>query len=141
LLFQSTGGTVSDGVCLYNFFRSLPIGLTLYNSGSVASIAVIAYLGAKKRKVNAHATFMLHRTSAVPQIATAARVQSIAQSLTLDDKRTEAIITQHLTLSDEQWRIHTVTDLWLSAEEAVQCGLADEIGDFAPPPGQPVLPI
>jgi ATP-dependent Clp protease, protease subunit len=35
LLFQSTGGTVGDGVCLYNFLRTLPVKLTLYNVGSV----------------------------------------------------------------------------------------------------------
>ena len=45
LLFQSNGGTVGDGLCLYNFFRSLPISLTFYNTGSVASVAAIAYLG------------------------------------------------------------------------------------------------
>jgi ATP-dependent protease ClpP protease subunit len=44
LLFQSTGGMVGDGVFLYNLFRSVPIDITLYNVGSIASIGVIAYL-------------------------------------------------------------------------------------------------
>src|SRR4051794_30276298 len=57
LLFQSAGGFIGDGVCLYNFFRAMPIDLTLYNAGSVCSAAVIAYLGAKKRKTSAYATF------------------------------------------------------------------------------------
>src|SRR5215217_2667776 len=52
MLFQSNGGTVCDGVCLYNFFRSLPISLTLYNTGSVAPVAVVAYLGAHERKLD-----------------------------------------------------------------------------------------
>jgi ATP-dependent protease ClpP protease subunit len=62
LLFQSSGGLVGDGVCLYSFFRGLPLPLTIYNVGSVSSIAALAYLGAEERKVSAHATFMLHRT-------------------------------------------------------------------------------
>ena len=44
LLFQSGGGNVGDGIYIFNLFRSLPISLTLYNAGSIASVAVIAYL-------------------------------------------------------------------------------------------------
>src|SRR5688572_8707271 len=57
LLFQSAGGTVGDGIALYNYFRSLPVGLTLYNVGSVASIAAIAFLGARRRIATPHSTF------------------------------------------------------------------------------------
>jgi ATP-dependent protease ClpP protease subunit len=44
-LFQSIGGSVGDGVALYNFFRAFTVPLTPYNCGNVASIATIAYLG------------------------------------------------------------------------------------------------
>ena len=44
LLFQSTGGTVADGIALYNYLRTLPIELHLYNAGTVSSIAVIVVL-------------------------------------------------------------------------------------------------
>jgi ClpP protease-like protein len=49
LLFQSTGGTVADGICLYNFLHRLPVEISLYNVGTVASIGALAYLGAKIR--------------------------------------------------------------------------------------------
>jgi ATP-dependent protease ClpP protease subunit len=39
-------------------------------------------------------------------------------------------------LPDNLWDVHKVTDLWLSAEEAVKYGLATEIADFAPPKGE-----
>src|SRR5690348_10307365 len=52
LMFQSSGGTVADGICLYNFIKALPIDLTMYNCGSVSSIAVLAYIAAKKRKAS-----------------------------------------------------------------------------------------
>lgn len=132
LLFQSFGGAVGDGVCLYNFFRALPIDLTLYNVGSVSSAATTAYLGAKKRKTSAYATFMVHKVQAIPQSATTDRLQSLTQSVIADDERTEAILRQHLKLTEEQWAVHRNADLWLTAKEAVSCGLA-EIGDFSPP--------
>ena len=87
LLFQSTGGAVGDGVALYNFFRALPIELSLYNIGTVASIGAIAYLGAKIRKTSAHATFMVHRTQLPPQTATAERLHALAYSVDLVGKK------------------------------------------------------
>jgi len=66
ILFQSSGGTIGDGICLYNFLRKSPIEIILYNSGIVSSIAVISYLGAAKRIVSQHATFMIHRSTAPP---------------------------------------------------------------------------
>jgi ATP-dependent Clp protease protease subunit len=132
LLFQSTGGAVADGVCLYNYLHSLPIEISLYNIGTVASIAALAYLGAKVRKASASATFMLHRTQASPVAATAERLQAIGKSVALDDQRTEAILKKHLQLSDELWEVHKVADLWLSADEALKYGLATEIAEFSP---------
>jgi len=141
VLFQSSGGYVGDGVCLYNFFQSLQFDLTLYNVGSVQSIATLAYLGAKKRKTSAQATFMIHRSYNVPQATTSARLQSVAQSLSLDDQRTEAILKKHITLSNKQWAEFNYHDLVFSGTDAVQIGMADEIGEFCPPTGTQVFNI
>jgi ATP-dependent Clp protease protease subunit len=141
LLFQTTGGTVGDGVCLYNYLRSLPIEISLYNVGTVASIGTLAYLGAKVRKTSTSGTFMLHRTQAGAQGITAQRLQAVGKSISLDDQRTEAILRERLNLPDEMWEVHRVADLWLSAEEALRCGLATEIADFAPLLGSQVFNI
>jgi ATP-dependent Clp protease protease subunit len=136
LMFHSTGGFVGDGVCLYNYFKSFPISLTLYNPGVVASIGVIAYLGAKHRKTSAHAVFMIHRTQCnIPQGTPASRAKTIVDAAILDDKRTETILREKLVLPEEKWRSFDNDNLHFSAEEAVRYGIADEIADFSPPPG------
>ena len=141
MLFQSSGGYIGDGICLYNFFKTLPIDLTLYNVGNVCSAGVTAYLGAKERKASAHAAFMVHRTQSPGQPASAERLHAITQSVLLDDERTEAILRQHVTLPDDKWAVHKIADLWLSADEAVKAHLATGIGEFSPPPGQQVYVI
>jgi ATP-dependent Clp protease protease subunit len=141
LLFQSDGGVVGDGVCLYNYFRTLPIDLTLYNAGSVRSIATIAYLGAKGRKTSTHATFMIHRTATTPQSATATRLEAVTQSLSLDDRRTERILRDHLTLPVEMWAKLDHYELTFSAEEATKLGIAEEIAEFSPPVGARVYAL
>lgn len=133
LLFQTTGGTVTDGICLYNFFRTLPIGLSIYNAGGVSSIGVIAYLGASRRYTSAHATFMVHRSYFSPVAANSDRLKALAEALVLDDQRTEAILKANIKLSPEKWAIHEHQDLYLSADDAVVSGLAHDIAEFAPP--------
>ena len=91
LLFQSSGGCVGDGVCLYNFFRSLPIELTIYNVGSVYSAGVLAYLGGKRRVTSKRAMFMVHRVMTNPGRTPAMAMKGIAKSLILEDERVESI--------------------------------------------------
>lgn len=140
MLFQSFGGSVGDGVCLYNYFRSLPLDLTLYNVGNISSAATVAFLGAKRRKTSAYATFMVHKAQSPGMPATAERLHAIAHSVVVDDQRLEAILRQDLRLTDDQWAVHRVADLWLTAQEAADCGLA-ELGEFAPPPGTQIYNV
>jgi ATP-dependent protease ClpP protease subunit len=140
LLFQSSGGSVGEGICLYNFFRTLPIELTIYNVGSVNSAAVIAYLGAKRRITSARAVFMLHRTFAkagetVPYMM----IPGITKNLAMSDEHTESILRENITLPESMnWSDLDRYDFYFSGAEAVQIGLAHEIGDFAPPAGTSV---
>ncbi len=142
LLFQSNGGTVGDGICLYNFFKTFPVDLILYNVGAVQSIAVIAYLGAKTRKTSARALFMLHRTSSPAQATMAVTLKGVAKSLTLDDQRAESILKESVTLlGNEQWSNLDYYDFFFSGEEAVKIGLAHEIGEFSPPSGTQIYNV
>jgi ATP-dependent Clp protease protease subunit len=141
LLFQTAGGYVGDGVFLYNLFRTIPIELTLYNAGQISSAGVVAYLGAKHRKTTRNATFMLHRSASNQQFATAAKLAHAAKSLILDDERTEAIVREHIKFPSELWDKIEHHDVYVSGEEAVKFGLADEIAEFAPPLGTQVYNI
>jgi ATP-dependent Clp protease protease subunit len=102
LLFQSSGGSVGDGICLYNFFKTLPVELTVYNVGSVCSIAVIAYLGARHRVASPRAVFMIHRTTTNLTHAPAVMMKGVAKSLILDDERIESILRESVTLAGEE---------------------------------------
>lgn len=138
VLFQSNGGYIADGIFLFNLFRTLPIELTLYNVGQLSSAAVIAYLGAGRRKTAANATFMVHRSTYSPQFATSSKLHKLAKNLILDDERCEAIVRERVTLPEDLWSEIQHHDVYLSGDEAVKFGMADEIGEFAPPAGTQV---
>jgi ATP-dependent protease ClpP protease subunit len=127
---------------LYNFLRSMSaLDVSLYNSGQVASAAVIAYLGAKRRVASKSSIFMLHRSHNSPQFATASKMEKMAANLTLDDKRTEDILKAHVKMPDELWKQLENYDLYLTGEDAVKFGVATELGDFAPPAGTQIYKV
>lgn len=136
LFFHSAGGSVSDGIALYNFFRAYTTNLVLYNGGMVASIAAISYLGARTRKTSAHAVFMLHKTTNLPlQPAQSGTLQVMAESVALDDRRSDAIRAEHTRIPAERLALLDKYDLFITAQEAVEYGMAQEIAEFSPPTG------
>jgi ATP-dependent Clp protease, protease subunit len=141
VMFQSWGGFVGDGVMLYNLFRALTIDLSLYNAGQVASAAVIAYLGAKRRVATKSSIFMIHRSHSSPQFATAAKLGKLAENLNIDDKRSEDILKAHIKMPDELWKELEHHDLYSTGEEAVKFGIATELGDFTPAPGTQIYKV
>lgn len=138
LLLQSFGGMIGDGICAYSLLKGCSMPLTIYNCGAVQSAAVLAYIGAATRKVSPYAAFMAHSCAVGSQGAGPHALKSIARSMEIDNERAEGIIHKHASLSDEQWAIYQNRDLWLSAEEAIANGIADEIGEFCPPAGTQV---
>lgn len=141
MLMQSTGGNASDGVGLYNLLKGFPVPPTLYNIGTISSAAVIGYLGAPKRITSRHASFMIHRPSGGTQFLNADRMQAQVTSLQIDDARTEAILRERIALPEERWRVHEHADLWLTATEAKEAGIATDIAEFAPPLGSLVVNV
>ncbi|MEI9933760.1 MAG: ATP-dependent Clp protease proteolytic subunit [Ferruginibacter sp.] len=63
-LFLSTpGGSVHDGISVYNLLKGLPITVNTYNFGSVDSIGVVIFCSGTNRFSVPHARFLLHPVS------------------------------------------------------------------------------
>lgn len=140
ILMQSLGGSVGDGVWLYSLFRGFPRPLTVYNGGHLGSIAAVAYLGAERRCVSPHATFMFHRTTGPALALTANRLRSVLASVEADDARTESIIQERAAFSPELWdQLRQDLDVMLSATDAVAAGIAHSVEEFRPPSGAPLF--
>src|SRR5206468_4660122 len=89
---------------------------TLYNAGSVVSIAALAFLGAKHRRVSASGTFMFHRSQygqVVPADST--ELQDRVRGLIIDDQRTLAILKGHVKLeAPANWDDLKSNELWFT---------------------------
>lgn len=142
VLFQSTGGSINDGVALYNYLRTYSLELHFYNTGAVQSIAAVAWLGVAHRHVSQHGRFMLHHSSnpGLPG-GNAAKYQAIVDSLVADDARTTAIVKTHTHIPDERWALHATQDLSFNAQEAVDFDIAHDIREFEVPAGNQIFNI
>jgi len=141
LLIQSAGGIIGDGIAIYNFLKNIPLEVIAYNGGFVQSVAVIAFLGAKKRRASKTATFMIHRAKLPTPHATSRELQAVAETVAIDDARMEGILRAHTRIPADRWEIHNYTDLHFTAEQALEYGVIDEIADFAPQLGAPIFNV
>jgi hypothetical protein len=84
----------------------------------------------------------LHRARrAYPAPATLNEINATVNSLALDDQRTEAILREHISISDAQWANLADHEFFLSAENSIKSGIATQMGDFSAPLGTPIYNI
>lgn len=142
LAINSGGGVISDGIYLYNHIRALAPKIVMHNTGTVASIAVAAYVAADERYCSRHSIFMIHPT-AFPQLADASaeKLRAFYGSALADDERTDAILRERTGLTDELLNGRRFSDIWIQPDEAVKQTVAHEIREFSVPNGFQVFQI
>ena len=57
---SSLGGSVSSGITIYNYLKSLPIPVHTHNLGDVASSAILVYLAGNTRTAEDVSKFLIH---------------------------------------------------------------------------------
>lgn len=126
LHINSPGGSVSDGIAIFNAFKRLKAEVTVYVDGLAASIAsVIAQCG-DKRVMAEGALMMIHDPSTFVW-GNAADMRKEADVL---DVHKETLMTVYLNAGfsdkEELGRLMSA-ETWMTGEEAVENGLADEV--------------
>lgn len=60
LLLNTPGGSVEQGIAVYNYLRGAPVEVVTHNFGTVDSIGIVIFCAGKKRLSVPHARFLLH---------------------------------------------------------------------------------
>ena len=143
LCFTSIGGYVGDGIFLYHHIRSLPVPLTLHNTGTVASIATTLFVAGEKRLCSPNAIFMIYPVAVGTQAQSlsSAPLVTALQAALADEQRTDAILRDRTKMPAEVLDARRKGDIYITAEKALEYGLVHEIGDFSLPPGNQVFQI
>ncbi|MDQ2947176.1 MAG: ATP-dependent Clp protease proteolytic subunit [Acidobacteriota bacterium] len=143
LLLSTPGGTVMNGLNIYNVLRGLPLALTSHNVGNVDSIGNAIFLAGQKRFACPHSTFMFHGVAAGVQAGGLSEKDLVERlgNVQADQKRIGLIIKERTRISEAT--IHT---LFLEAKTkdadfALGCGIVDEIRDVEIPAGATVVSL
>jgi ATP-dependent Clp protease, protease subunit len=145
LFINSPGGAVTAGLAIYDTMQFIKPDVATYVMGQACSMgSFLAQAGAKgKRFVLSEARTMIHRVSSgTPGTHGSVHVQdlqfedakrSFEESLRVNKRLTELYV-RHNTAGKKYEDLYDVMkfDTFLSAEEAVQFGLADRIIDKRP---------
>ena len=142
LCMSSNGGYVGDGIYLYHHLRSLPIPVTMHNTGTVASIAATLFVAGRRRLGAPHSIFMMHPVTVGGNGSMAsAPLQAALDSALRDEARTESILRERARIPEDILAARRVRDVYVTATEALDYGLIHEIGEFTLPPGNQIFQI
>lgn len=128
LHINSPGGEVFEGISIYNMLKQHKAYINVYVDGLAASIASVIAMAGDTVYMPGNSMLMLHNPSTIV-FGNADDLRKEADDL---DKMTRSVLTSYLDkagdkLNKEQLSEILDNETWLSASEALDLGLADEI--------------
>lgn len=128
---NSPGGSVFDGIAIYNMLRSLSAGgktITTKVMGVAASIASVIALAGDKIIMPANSMMMVHSPSG-GVFGTAEEMRALADVLDKVKASLVATYVKRTGLPEAEVLDMLTKDTWLTAAEAKDKGFADEVTD------------
>lgn len=128
LYLNSPGGYLTAGLAIYDTMQYLGCNINTYCIGQAASMgAVIFSAGTKGRRfVLPNSRVMMHQPSG-GMGGTAADIALQAKEIVFQKQRINEILSRNCNQPIEKIREDSERDFFLSSEEAVAYGIADEV--------------
>jgi len=131
-IINSPGGSVVDGVHLFDFLRNLSesgIHITTVATGMAASMGAILTQAGDTRIIMPTASFMLHE-AAFGAVGKTSEIEDRTKWVKMIQERFKQILAERSTLSakqiDTRWKR---IDWWMMPEDATKLGFFDQVGD------------
>lgn len=128
LYINSPGGSVYDGLAIYDAMRLVKCPISTICVGKAASMGAILLAGGTKGKRSClkHSRVMIHQVSSgfrgtIADINVQAKETNYLMDQLMD------ILSEHTGKDKDQLYKDCDRDLWMSAAEALEYGLVDEI--------------
>ena len=128
IYINSPGGSVTAGLAIYDTMQFMTCAVNTYCIGMAASMgAVLLAAGTKgKRYALPNSDIMIHQVSGGAS-GTASDVERTVEFMFKLKKRLIHILAQHTGKTDEQVKADSDRDYYMSAAEAKEYGLVDEV--------------
>lgn len=128
LHINSPGGSVFEGIAIYNMLKQNSAHINVYVDGLAASIASVIAMSGDAIFMPSNSMMMIHNPWTMA-VGNANELRKQADDL---DQITKASVQTYLAKAGNKLDKETLTQLmdnetWLTAQEAVDYGLADEV--------------
>ena len=129
LLINSEGGSVVDGLAIYDTMKALPCPVRTICAGEASSMAAVILAGGSKgnRFILPNAQVMIHDPILTGCGGPALTVDAISQRLMRTRKLVAEIMAECTGKSEEEILEKTARDTFFTANEAVEFGLVDSV--------------
>lgn len=131
LIINSPGGDMYAAFSLIDTIKGSPIPVTTYGLGQIASAGLLIFMSGSRRLITPNTSILSHQYSGYKE----GKHHDLYSWRTEEDLSIQRLINHYVKctgLSEKVVKelLLTESDKWLSAEEAVQFKLADEIVNF-----------
>ena len=130
VVFNSPGGSVLDGLALFDYLRQLRAAghlVTTIGLGRTASMGAVLLQAGDRRIIGANAFMLIHEVSHLSSGKVSEMADGVEFSRRLQ-RQLVRILAERSTLTEAQiQRRWERKEWWLDAEEAVELGLADQL--------------
>lgn len=131
ILISSPGGAVNDGLAIYDVINTLRSPVRTIAIGTVASMASILFSAGDKgkREILPSARIMIHdpRILGNGSVMTASQVIELGKDLQTTKNKINSILAEKCGKDLKEVNEDTLVDKYMSAEEAIEYGIADAI--------------
>ena len=125
---NSVGGDLYGGIAIYNRLKALPGNVTTVNDGLAASAGSIIFQAGNTRKVHAGSNIMIHQ--AMGFLYGYYQTKDLKEAIKQLDAGNKAAVNVYAAASGrepEAMKAMLDRETWLTGQEAVDAGLADEV--------------
>lgn len=126
---HSGGGSVYDGLAIYNYLKNLPNEVNTYSSGLVASIASVIFLAGKERVINNTDNFLIHLPMAFSG-GNAKDIEKTAKELRSIEDKIAGVYAMETDLTVEEAKEIMEKDEFLAVDFLKSKNFVTEIREF-----------
>ncbi len=137
LIMATNGGSVTQGIALYNLLRASQYKLIAHNIANVDSIGNIVFVAAEKRRATSHAVFLIHgvRSHMDEQDMNESGLKEKLSSIEMDNKRIRKIFCERTKLSMDEMERLILDGVAEDSAYALSKGIVDEVVELVIPRG------
>lgn len=136
--FASPGGEINSGLAVYHALRALPIDLSIYNIGYIASMGNIIFLAGKHRFADEHTQFMFHGVSFGLPGSTQVNegmLRDWVEGLDAHRAQLSSLVESQTSITGSELERIFDKQTTVTSAKAVEWGLVEEIRSFDVPDG------